>query len=308
MSPGVRWGRRPLMVVSTTAAGTISQIARGVSSFLTRSAIDEAPRALSLATSSTAFGDTSKTTHRWPPARSRRAMLAPMRPSPIIPSCTADSFEAPIARRVQLSPRIPQLPVATDHVVGRAVMAERGLPLALELRDDALGQHLAQLDSPLIERVDVPDGALGKHAVLVERDELSQRFRREPLGEDRVRGTIARERPMGNKAVRRALGLDLLPRLAEGQRLGLREHVRQQHVVVPAERIQSVAECDEVTGDETGSLVDQLVEGMLPVGSRLSPVDGPGRVADLDPVECDVLAVALHRQLLQVRGEALQVL
>src|SRR3989442_13048776 len=151
MSPGVRCGRRPPMVVATPAAGTISQIARGVSRFLTRSATDEAPKALSMTSSSTAFGDISKTTHEWPPARSRRAMLAPMRPSPIIPSCTADSIDASIARRVQFSFRIPQLPVATDHVVCRAVMAECGLHLALELRDDALGQHLAQLDSPLIE-------------------------------------------------------------------------------------------------------------------------------------------------------------
>ena len=52
-------------------------------------------------------------------------------------------------------------------------MVELGLRRALELGDDALGEHLAQLDPPLIERVDVPDGALGEYAVLVERDELS---------------------------------------------------------------------------------------------------------------------------------------
>ena len=144
-------------------------------------------------------------------------------------------------------------------------MAERGLRLALELRDDPLGQHLAELDPPLIERVDVPDGALGKHAVLVERDELSERLRCEPLGEDRVRRPIALEHSMGNEAIRRALRLDLLARLTEGQRLGLREHVRQQEVVVPTERVQGVAEGDEVTGDETGALMDQLVEGMLAV-------------------------------------------
>src|SRR6059058_5767544 len=101
-------------------------------------------------------------------------------------------------------------------------MAERGLRLVLELRNDPLGQHLAQLDSPLIERVDVPDDALSEHAVLVERDELSERLRRQPLGEDRVRGAITLEDPMRNQTVRRALGLDLLTRLAEGQRLGLR--------------------------------------------------------------------------------------
>ena len=79
-------------------------------------------------------------------------------------------------------------------------MVERRLGPALELRDDSLGQHLAELDAPLVERVDVPDRALGEHAVLVERDQLAERFRREPLGEDRVRGTIALEDPMGNEA------------------------------------------------------------------------------------------------------------
>src|SRR6266446_2442490 len=104
MSPGVRCGRRSLMVVSTPPAGTISQTARGVSSFFTRSAIDAAPTALARVNSSTAFGDLLKTTHWWPPARSRRAMLAPMRPSPIIPICIADSLEEPIARRVRFRP------------------------------------------------------------------------------------------------------------------------------------------------------------------------------------------------------------
>ena len=51
------------MVASTTAAGTISQTARGVGSFFTSSAIDAAPTALARASSSTAFGDRSKTTH-----------------------------------------------------------------------------------------------------------------------------------------------------------------------------------------------------------------------------------------------------
>src|SRR5216684_2148799 len=88
MSPGSRWGTRSL----TVAAGTINQIARGVSSFFTRSAIDEAPTALARLNSSTAFGNLSKTTHLWPPARSRRVMFAPIRPNPIIPSCIVSSI------------------------------------------------------------------------------------------------------------------------------------------------------------------------------------------------------------------------
>ena len=77
------------MVLSTTAAGTISQIARGWSSFVTRSCSEDAPAARSLTSSSTAFADMSKTTHWWPALSSRRTMFAPIRPSPIIPSCMA---------------------------------------------------------------------------------------------------------------------------------------------------------------------------------------------------------------------------
>ena len=42
---------------------------------------------------------------------------------------------------------------------------------------------------------------------------------------------------------------DLVRRLAERQRLGLREQVRHQQVVVLAERIQRLAEADEVARD-----------------------------------------------------------
>ena len=65
-------------------------------------------------------------------------------------------------------------------------MAESRFAPALKFRDDALGQLLPQLDSPLVERVDAPDAALGKHAVLVERHQFPQRLRREPLGQDGV--------------------------------------------------------------------------------------------------------------------------
>jgi len=51
------------MVLSTTAAGTISQTARGFSSLRTSSASEAAPTAFSRTNSVTAFGDMSKTTH-----------------------------------------------------------------------------------------------------------------------------------------------------------------------------------------------------------------------------------------------------
>ena len=75
------------MVSSTTAAGTINQTARGGVSFATKSASDVDPTAFSLANSLIDFGDMSNTTHWCPFRMTRRAMLAPILPRPIIPSC-----------------------------------------------------------------------------------------------------------------------------------------------------------------------------------------------------------------------------
>ncbi len=60
---GSRCGRSSAMVSSTAAAGTISQIARGFSSFATKSWSEELPVAFSCTRSLTAFGDLSNTTH-----------------------------------------------------------------------------------------------------------------------------------------------------------------------------------------------------------------------------------------------------
>ena len=48
---------------------------------------------------------------------------------------------------------------------------------SFELGNDPLGERLAQLDAPLVEGIDLPDRALGKDAVLVERDQLAERGR-----------------------------------------------------------------------------------------------------------------------------------
>jgi hypothetical protein len=49
-------------------------------------------------------------------------------------------------------------------------MLELGLCFTLEFGDDALGQHLAQLNAPLVEWVNTPDGTLGENGVLVKGD------------------------------------------------------------------------------------------------------------------------------------------
>src|SRR4051794_39980229 len=74
-------------VESTTAAGTMMQMHRGFSSLATKSSIASAPVAPSPSSAAIASALTSWTTQSWPPRISRRTMLAPMRPSPIMPTC-----------------------------------------------------------------------------------------------------------------------------------------------------------------------------------------------------------------------------
>src|SRR5262249_35000645 len=59
---------------------------------------------------------------------------------------------------------------------------------------------------------------------------------------------------------------------------------------------------------EPRSLMNELVERMLSIGPRLAPENWPGLIVDSGSTQRHVLAVALHRQLLQVRRESLQIL
>src|SRR5262249_47044008 len=103
--------------------------------------------------------------------------------------------------------RLLLLPVATDQVVGRAVVSELRLAGTLELGNDALSQRLPQLHPPLVEGVDAPDGALGEHGVLIECDQLAESLGREPLEQKGVRRTVPLEHAVWNQPVRRPLGL-----------------------------------------------------------------------------------------------------
>ena len=122
-------------------------------------------------------------------------------------------------------------------------MRERGLVRRLELGNDAARELLAELDAPLIEGVDVPDGGLREDAVLVERDQLAERLRGEALREQRRARAVALEAAVRRRARSgRSLGAHLRLGLAEGERLALREHVREQQIVlVVAARARAAA-------------------------------------------------------------------
>src|SRR5262249_5622830 len=77
-------------------------------SFLTKSATDSAPTALSLTSSLTACGDLSNTTQSCPFLMSRRTMLAPILPSPIIPSCISSPLQKTFASVCYLGDRSTQ--------------------------------------------------------------------------------------------------------------------------------------------------------------------------------------------------------
>ena len=94
-----------------------------------------------------------------------------------------------------------------------------------------------------------------------------------------------------------------LCRLSKRQSLGLGEEVGHQEIMVLSKWVQSMAEPDEVTRDQFGPLVDELVEGMLTVGSRLPPDNGSGLIVHPPAFQVDVLPVALHVELLEVGGQ-----
>src|SRR6267143_1732205 len=90
--------------------------------------------------------------------------------------------------------------------------------LALHFRNDSLGKHFAQFDAPLVERINVPDNALGKNAVFIKSNEFAQRFRCEEFSKKSVGWAVTFEQSMGNQAIRCAFSLHLVGGLAVCQR------------------------------------------------------------------------------------------
>jgi hypothetical protein len=196
-----------------------------------------------------------------------------------------------------------------DERVGAAIVLAN-LTLAIELAEDALGKLLAELNAPLVERVDVPDSALDESEVLVVSDQGAESTRGDLLGQDGGSRPVAEEGLVGNELIRSALGLDGFGGLADHEGLGLCEEVGGEHalVLVAVDRVVRLDSEDEVGWDELGALVEKLEEGVLGVGTGLTEEDGAGGVLDVVAAAGDSLAVGLHGELLKVGGEAVHVL
>lgn len=177
-----------------------------------------------------------------------------------------------------------------------------------QLRQDLVGQLFAQLHAPLVEAEDVPDCALYEDLVLVHGDQGAQGFRGQALEQDGVGRAVAFEHLERHQildllqgfACSQELGFNLFLALAEGQRLGLGEEVGQQFRMVVTDRVVADGRRQEVAGDQLGALMDQLVEGVLAVGARLTPDDGASLVVNRLAIAIHVLAVGLHVALLEV--------
>src|SRR5207244_2882806 len=100
-------------------------------------------------------------------------------------------------------------------------------------------------------------------------------------GEYGVRGPVPLEDPVRHEPLLRTLRAHLLGCLAERERFRLREDIRHQQVVMVADRIEGMAEPDEVGRNELRALVDELVERVLAVRSGLSPKNRAGLVVDV---------------------------
>ena len=88
------------------------------------------------------------------------------------------------------------------------------------------------------------------------------------------------------------------------QGLALREAIGDQKIVMMPVSVGRRRRDKEVQGNDLRALMDELEEGVLAVGAGLAPHHRAGRRVARRAVELDMLAVALHLQLLEIGGEA----
>jgi hypothetical protein len=170
--------------------------------------------------------------------------------------------------------------VPADQRIGGNVVRQLRLRAAIEFGDDRIGQSLAQFNAPLVETVDRPDGVLDEDAVLLQRDQAAKGRWIEGFSQDHVGRAVALGEAKWCLVVGRAFRFQLILRLAEGQRLGLREQIGHQKVVLLDKRTERPTEANHVAGDQLRALVQELIERVLVVGAGLPPDDRAALIVD----------------------------
>ena len=100
-----------------------------------------------------------------------------------------------------------------------------------------LGKLLTELDTPLVEGVDSPDSPLREDAVLIESDQDTKGVRVEFVCHDDIRRAVPLEDAVRIQPIGSPLGLHLLRCLAESERLGLREDIGNEVIVMVAQLV-----------------------------------------------------------------------
>src|SRR3989338_2857377 len=79
-----------------------------------------------------------------------------------------------------------------DELIGRRIVVRNRFGRG-KLRENAVGELFAELNTPLIERIDIPDDALDEDLVFVHGNEETESVGSETRKEKAVGRTIARE-------------------------------------------------------------------------------------------------------------------
>lgn len=163
-----------------------------------------------------------------------------------------------------------------DEATGGRIVA-LAVARLVKLLENLLCEDLAQLDTPLVKAVDVPDGTLGEGEVLVVDDQGTQLSRADGTSDqDGSRRAVAQESLVRDKLLGGTLGADLIVSLANHQCLSLGKIVGCKHLLVEVvgDGVVRLGGKNEVGGDQLGALVDKLKERVLSVGAGLSEQDG----------------------------------
>ena len=144
--------------------------------------------------------------------------------------------------------------------------------------------------------------------MLVEGDQSTQHAWRKFLAQNGVGWSVALHGFLNGQPLRHAFGHNFRGGLAKRKRLGLRQHVGGERVLVRANIVQRLGKSNEIAWHQLCALVDHLIEGVLAIGARLAPHHGTRFPFHMLSVARDMLAVGFHFQLLQIRAEAIQVL
>mmetsp|Transcript_12616 Transcript_12616/g.31058 ORF Transcript_12616/g.31058 Transcript_12616/m.31058 type:complete len:200 (-) Transcript_12616:154-753(-) len=175
-----------------------------------------------------------------------------------------------------------------------------------DLASHLLGQYLSELNTPLIERINLPNKPFDRSAMLKYGQELAQAVSVQLWQEHGGRRPIAREDFVWYQLFCNPLSTNFLCGLAVCQSIRLSKEVAHQLFVIrngfPIECnwLLALHTADEIGGHHT-ALMHQLVERVLPIGSRFTKVNWAGRKRKFRSIESYAFPITLHVHLLNVR-------